>query len=189
MGKQENIDIALFKAVTRAITHSDSLDAMTAYLSQLLVASLGIKGCSVFAVNPETEELEILGSFGLSVRYLNKGPVLSKRSIARTIKGEPVVVSDIEQANTLQYPEEAKKEGIRAIVSLPIKLYDKVIGALRLYHRDIWNLSSRDLDSLLVLTEVIGMAMVYMRLYQALMVVREATGDVHSVWMESKSDR
>jgi transcriptional regulator with GAF, ATPase, and Fis domain len=189
MGKQEHIDIDLFKVVTRAITHSDTLDAMTAYLSQLLVASLGIKGCSVFAVNPETEELEILGSFGLSVRYLNKGPVLSKRSIARTIKGDPVVVTDIEDAKTLQYPEEAKKEGIRAIASLPIKLYDKVIGALRLYHHDVWKLSSRDLDSLLVLTEVIGLAMVYMRLYHALQVVKEAAGDVHMVWLGSKSDR
>jgi transcriptional regulator with GAF, ATPase, and Fis domain len=188
MGMQEHIDIDLFKAVTRAITHSDSLDAMTAYLSQLLVASLGIKGCSVFAVNPETEELEILGSFGLSVRYLNKGPVLSKRSIVRTIKGEPVVISDIERVKTLQYPAEAKREGIRAIVSLPIKLYDRVFGALRLYHHEVWNPSSRDLDSLLVLTEVIGMAMVYMRLYNALRVIKDAAGDVHMVWMEPKSD-
>jgi transcriptional regulator with GAF, ATPase, and Fis domain len=188
MGMEENIDIDLFKIVTRAITHSDSLDAMTAYLSQLLVASLGIKGCSLFAVNPETGELEILGSFGLSVRYLNKGPVLSKRSISRTIKGEPVVVSDIEQSKTLQYPEEARKEGIRSIVSLPIKLYDRVIGALRMYHHDVWKISARDLDSLLVLTEMIGLAMVYMRLYNALQAVKEATGDLHMVWMGSTPD-
>jgi signal transduction protein with GAF and PtsI domain len=185
MGKDENIDIDLFKIVTRAIAHSDSLDSMTAHLSQLLVAALGIKGCSIFAMNPETGELEILGSFGLSMRYLNKGPLLSKKSISRTIKGEPVVVSDIEKAKALQYPEEAKKEGIRAIVSLPIQLYNRVIGALRLYHHDVWNISERDVDSLLVLTEIIGLAMVYMRLYNALRAVKEAAGDLHMVWTES----
>ena len=183
MGMEEKIDIDLFKVVTHAIANSDSLDTMTGHLSQLLVAALGIKGCSMFAMNPETGELERIGSFGLSMRYLNKGPLLSKRSISRTIKGEPVIVSDIEQAKNLQYPEEAEKEGIRAIVSLPIKLYNRVIGTLRLYHHDVWKISSRDVDSLLVLTEIIGLAMVYMRLYNALRGVKEAVGDVHMVWM------
>jgi transcriptional regulator with GAF, ATPase, and Fis domain len=185
MGREDKIDIDVFKVVTRAIAHSDSLEAMTAYLSQLLVAALGIKGCSILALNPETSELEILGSFGLSMRYLNKGPLLSKKSISRTIKGEVVMVSDIEKARALQYPEEAKKEGIQAIASLPIKLYNRVIGALRLYHHDVWKISPQDMDSLLVLTEMIGLAMVYMRLYNALRAVKEAAGDVHMVWMKS----
>ena len=38
MGMDEKIDIDLFKVVTHAIANSDSLDTMTGYLSQLLVA-------------------------------------------------------------------------------------------------------------------------------------------------------
>jgi transcriptional regulator with GAF, ATPase, and Fis domain len=174
MGIEEKIDIDLFKTVTRAIAHSDSLDAMSAYLSQLLVASLGIKGCSVFALNPETGELEIVGSFGLSVRYLHKGPLFSKKSIARTRQGAPVLVADIEKAKTLQYPEAARAEGIRAMVSLPVKLYGEVIGALRLYHHDVWTMSRRDIDSLMVLAEMVGLAMMYTRLRNSLQAVKEA---------------
>jgi signal transduction protein with GAF and PtsI domain len=188
MGREEKIDIDVFKVVSRAIAHSDSLEAMTAYLSQLLVAALGIKGCSIFALNPETGELEIIGTFGLRVSFLNKGPVLSKKSIARTLKGTPVVVSDIEKAKVLQYPEQTRAEGIRAIISLPVVLYGQVIGALRLYHREVWKISDRDLDSLLVLAEMIGLAMSFTRLAQGLHAVREAVGGVHMDWLISRDE-
>jgi transcriptional regulator with GAF, ATPase, and Fis domain len=112
--------------------------------------------------------------------------VLSKKSIARTLKGEPVVVSDIEKAKVLQYPEQTRAEGIRAIISLPVVLYGQVIGALRLYHREVWKISDRDLDSLLVLAEMIGLAMSYTRLSQAMHAVREAAGGVHMVWLTSR---
>jgi len=187
MRPDEKIDIDVFKVVTRAIAHSTSLEAMTAYLSQLLVAALGVKGCSIFALDPGTGELEIIGTFGLKARFLNKGPVLSKKSIARTLKGVPVIVSDVEQSNALQYPDQTRAEGIRAIVSLPVTLYGHVIGALRLYHREVWKLSDRDLDSLLVLAEMIGLAMSYTRLTQGLQAVRETVSDAHLGWLVSKS--
>ena len=72
MGSAEKIDIEVFKAVTRAIAQSDNLEIMTSHLTQLLVGTLDIKGCSIFALNPESEELELLSSFGLSTGYLNK---------------------------------------------------------------------------------------------------------------------
>jgi signal transduction protein with GAF and PtsI domain len=186
MAKEEKIDIDVFKVVTRAIAHSDSLEAMSAYLSQLLVAALGIKGCSIFALNPETGELEIIGTFGLRVGFLNKGPVLSRKSMARTLKGAPVILADIEKAKVLQYPDETRAEGIRAIISLPVVLYGQVIGVLRLYHREVWKISDRDLDSLLVLAEMIGLAMSYTRLAQGMHAVREAAGGVHLVWLTSR---
>lgn len=186
MGREEKIDIEVFKVVSRAIAHSDSIEAMTAYLSQLLVAALGIKGCSIFALNPEIGELEIVGTYGLRLSFLNKGPVLSKKSIARTLKGMPVVASDIEKTKALQYPEQTRAEGIRAIISLPVILYGKVIGALRLYHREVWEISDRDTDSLLVLAEMIGLAMSYTRLAQGMQAVHEAVGDMHTVWLISK---
>lgn len=184
MGTDVKLDIALFKVVTRAIAQSDNLELMTDHLSQLLVAALEIKGCSIFALNHETEELEILGSFGLSVGYVNKGPVLTAKSIVRTVKGEPIVVADISRSDLLQYPKEAETEGVRAIVSLPIKLQNRVIGALRLYHHSVWTLSVSDLDSLMLLAEIIGLALMYTRLKFALSSVKENVDDIHTVWLE-----
>ena len=182
MANAEKIDIEIFKAVTRAIAQSDNLDIMTSHLTQLLVGALEIKGCTIFALNPESDELEVLASFGLSIGYLNKGPVFSKKSISATKKGEPVIIRDINNTNILQYPEEARSEGIGAIVSLPIKFYGKVIGELRIYHHEQWDVSEKDIDSLLLLAENIGLAMMYTRLLNAVKEVKDTVNEVHSIW-------
>ena len=136
--------------------------------------------------NVETDELEPVATFGLSLQYVNKGPVLSEKSISRTIKGEPIVISDASVSDLLQYPKEAKTEGIRAIVSLPIQLYGRVIGALRLYHRDVLEMSRPDIDSLMLLAEIVGLAMTYTRLVNAMRGVKTAVDDVHPVWLGSQ---
>ena len=184
MGTKEKIDIDIFKVVNRAIAQSDSLDIIATHLSQLLVGALEIKGCTIFALNLDTEELEALGSFGLSLNYLNKGPLLSAKSIRDTIRGKPIVINDISKTTMLQYPDNAKKEGIRAIVSVPVVFSGKVIGELRLYHHEEWNISERDVDSLLLLAENIGLAMTYTRLLKAMQAVKDTVNEVHHIWLE-----
>src|SRR4030042_3381374 len=184
MGAKDIIDIEIFKVVNRAISESDDLEIMATHLSQLLTGALEIKGSSIFVLNPETNELEILASFGLSMSYLNKGPLLARKSLARPMQGETIVINNIESAQELQYPEEAKKEGIASVVSIPIRFYAKVIGEMRLYHFRPWDLSQRDLDSLRLLAENIGLAMMYMRLLNALQTIRQTVGDIHSVWLD-----
>ena len=178
MPVEEIIDIDLFKVVFRAMAQSDDLEIMTNHLTQLLVAALKIKGCTIFAVNPETEELEVLASSGLSMKYLNKGPLFTGKSIGATLKGEPVIIRDVNKTNRLQYPDDAKNEGIGAIISVPITFKNKVIGALRLYHREAWEISEKDIDSLLILAQNIGLAMTYTRILNALQTIRSTVVDM-----------
>ncbi len=182
--KNDRIDIDIFKVVTRAIATSDNLMTMSDSLTQLLVGALDIKGCALLAINPENNEMETLASFGLSLEYLNKGPISTGKSIGIAMKGEPVVISDIGSASdTLQYPEEAIKEGIKTIAAIPIMLYDEAIGAIRLYHHDIWNVSERDLDSLMLLGETIGLAMTYTRFLNVLQSIKGSLDDIHPIWL------
>jgi signal transduction protein with GAF and PtsI domain len=181
---QNHIDIDVFKAVNRAIGESDNLDIMATHLSHLLVSILDIHGCTIFVLNPDEEELEILASFGLSADYLNKGPVLFARSLGGRSSSEPIIIRDVSDSGQLQYPEAAKEEGIRGIISLPINFRGRVIGALRLYSAKNWDLSARDLDSLQLLAENIGLAMMYYRLMNALQEVKIVTDGIHSIWFK-----
>ncbi len=183
MSAQEKIDITIFKVVFRAIAHSDNLEIMANHLTQLLVAALGIKGCTIFALNPDSEELEVLASFGMSMGYVHKGPILKDKSMAEASGGKPTVIRDVQNSAHLQYPEDAKKEGIGAIVSIPIIFYGKVVGALRLYHHEVWDISEADIDSLLVLAENIGLAMTYTRVLKALKTIKYTVDDIHGLWM------
>ena len=185
--QNDKIDIDIFKVVTRAISESDSLDIMAAHLTQLLTAALDIKGSSVFVLNPEKDELELLSSFGLSIKYMNKGPLMTAKSIADTFKGEAVIVRDVNNSQHLQYPQDAIDEGIGAIVSLPISFYDRVIGALRLYHKEQWDISEKDIDSLRLLADNIGLAMMYARVLNALRSMKETVDDIHDIWLSPQS--
>ena len=167
MGSDDKMNIDTFKIVTKAIAESDNLETMTDHLCQLLVAALEIKGCTIFFLNLENEELERLASFGLSTRYLSKGPIQADKSIGCTLRGEPVIIRDVTREDRLQYPEAARKEGIGAILSIPIIFLGDVIGVLRLYHHKTWDVSGTDVDSLLVLGEIIGLAMRYTSLLNA----------------------
>jgi len=119
-----------------------------------------------------------MASFGLSTAYLGKGPIRADKSIGCTLRGEPIVIRDTEHSDLLQYPVEARKEGVRAIVSVPIMFNRESIGVLRLYHGEVWDISERDLQSLMVLGENIGLAMMFARLLNAIRLVDDAVREI-----------
>ncbi len=186
MASENRIGIDLFKAVTKSIAHSEDLDVMSNHLVQVLTAALDIKGSAIFVLNSVTEEMETLASFGLSAKYLTKGPLSMPKSINQTFRGSPVVIPDIMKNNVLQYPDEAKKEGIAAIVSLPIIFLEEVVGVLRLYHFKVWKISDPDLDSLRVLADTIGLAMTFARYHNAVHSIAEVIGNTFSVELTPK---
>ena len=187
MASENRINIDIFKSVTKAIAHSEDLDVMSNHLAQLFTTGLDIKGCAMFVLNAVTEELEILASFGLSAKYLTKGPLNMPKSITETFRGNPVIISDISKKNnSLQYPEEARKEGIAAIVSLPIVHLSEVIGVLRLYHYHPWQVSDQDLESLQILAGIVGLAMTYTRFHNAVHAIAEVVGHTFQVELTAK---
>jgi signal transduction protein with GAF and PtsI domain len=173
MNSEERITIDIFKTVTKAIAESNDLDIMSNHLSQLLVAALDIKACAIYVLDLETKELEMLASFGLSPKYVSKGPLLADKSISANLNGKAVIVRDVTKGDSIQYPEAVKNEGIAAIISIPIMVSGGVLGALRLYHKEVWNISDQDLDSLHLLAEIIGLAMTYTSLMRAIYTIND----------------
>lgn len=178
MKNEIKITIDTFKAVTKAIAQSDNLDTMCTRLSELLVAALKIKGCGVWVLDLESKQLELLASFGLSPRYLTKGPLLAKKSLAANLEGKPVIVRDVSNDDNVQYPQQAREEGIASILSIPITFLDELIGALRLYHSKPWDVSDQDVDSLQLLAENVGLAMSYTSLCNALNAINDVIQSV-----------
>lgn len=183
MTDNDRIDVGVLKLLFDAITGSNQLETMANRLTQLVVGTIGIKGAAIFMVNPEYDALELLASSGLSINYINKGPVLVDKSIKLASNREAVVVSDVSKSDRLQYPENAKAEGIESIVSLPITLHGVIVGALRLYDASPWEVSEHDLEYLQVLAQNLGITMMYFRLANALLSVKDTVDTIHSVWL------
>ena len=183
MAKANKINLEIYQLFVQTISTSNLLDEMADKLTQLLVGSLGIKGASLFILNPELEELELLASSGLSIDYVQKGPVLFDRSIKIGSNREPVIIQDTETSDKLQYPEKAKQEGVRAIVSYPIIVRGKIIGSLRLYHSEQWQLTDEDIRFVAMLSQTIGLALLCFRLANVVVDVKETVNDIHPVWL------
>ena len=144
---------------------------------------MGIKGAAVFILDPESEQLELLASAGLSIDYVSKGPILVDKSIKIGPNRDPVIIQDTQASDKIQYPEKAKAEGIRSIVSYPITMRHKIIGSLRLYHSEQWAISQDDLHFVETLAQTTGLALMYFRVANAVVNVQETVGDIHPVWL------
>ena len=79
MAEQHKINIPVYQLLVETISKSNNIEVMANKLGNLLVAALEIKGAAIFVLNPELEALELLASTGLSIDYVNKGPILVDR--------------------------------------------------------------------------------------------------------------
>ena len=82
---------------------------------------MGVKGVAIRLLDERTNQLELVSFCGLSNTYIKKGHVDADISLARALKGEPHLVLDVASDPSVQYPEEAKKEGIVSMLSLPLR--------------------------------------------------------------------
>ncbi|MCP3874549.1 MAG: GAF domain-containing protein [Desulfobacteraceae bacterium] len=183
MQQNYKMDLERYKLIIDTIFDATNSTILGSQLTHLLVTVMGVKGASVFVVNPVKEELEILATEGLSLEYINKGPILVDKSIKLSSNLKPVIISDTENSDQLQYPEKAKNEGVRSIVSIPVKLRGEIVGALRVYHSESWIVSDQELSYLELITRHIGMALRYFRLASAIQSTRDTMEEIHTIWL------
>ncbi|SPD71875.1 putative GAF sensor protein [uncultured Desulfobacterium sp.] len=152
--------------ITKAISHSRDPEEVMLMTVENIKNALDVKACALFLINRKTNELEVAASHGLSDRYLNKGPLSFLRSITQTIKDGPIAIYDVTDDPRIQYPDEAKKEGIASILSVPIVIHDKHIGILRVYTSEPWEFTMEDVIFVQALAQLAGIAIEMTKLYQ-----------------------
>ena len=179
----DKIDLEKYKIILETGFDAAAAGIMGTQVTQLLATLMEVKGATIFVVNPKTEELEILSTQGLSLNYVNKGPILVDKSIRLASNREPMIIEETKQSKVLQYPEKAEAEGIRSIVSFPVNLGGKIIGALRIYHSEPWHVSEQEKIYLSLLARSIGMALKIFRLSSAVQCTRELFNEIHPVWL------
>jgi GAF domain-containing protein len=139
------------------------LHAMTADLAKSLV---GVKGASIRLLDETKETLELVAAFGLSKKYLQKGPVSAKKSIAQAMKnGNPVIILDAATDRRVQYRAMNKEEGIVTILAVPIKTKERVIGVLRLYSKAVRHFTAEEIKLVTALAYLGGLAIQNASLY------------------------
>ena len=155
-----------YRDATKAISSSLNLNEVLDLIVKSVVNLLKVKGCGVNLLDDTRKKLETRVAFGLSDKYLAKGPLDADKSVTESIEGKTVFIEDIAKDHRVQYPEEAKKEGIVSILSIPLKAKEKVIGVLRVYTGELRRFNDREMEMVNKLAEQAGIAVVNAKLYK-----------------------
>ncbi|MFW5901974.1 MAG: GAF domain-containing protein [Thermodesulfobacteriota bacterium] len=166
--KKQVVNYETLLKITNSISHSRDPEEVVLLTAESVTHALDVKGCTVFLINKNSNELEIAASFGLSREYLDKGPVSALHSIAESLKEGPVAISDVSDDPRIQYPEAAEKEGIASILSVPMITGGRIIGALRVYTADPAEFEMEDVNFVQAVANMTGMAIDMARLYKGL---------------------
>ncbi len=154
-----------FKDVCKKINSSLDIDVVLKAITESAVNILNIRGCTIFLLDNQRKKLLVSSSWGLSEEYIRKGPVDSEKSIVDTLSGKWVQISDVENDARIQYREEARKEGIAAILSVPMSVKDTIIGVLRLYASEPRDYTDTEKEFISGLAEIGSLGIENVRIY------------------------
>ena len=183
---QLRTNTGLFLNLAANIAGSLDIKAILQTLTEEVAKALGLKAASIRLLNDEKTVLQLVASYGLSDKYLKKGPISAEKSIAEALNGKPVAVNDAFTDKGVQYKDEKKEEGIVSILCVPIKAKeDDVIGVLRLYSGTKRTFTEEEIGLVTALAYQGGLAIqnasLYLMLQADLKDMKEATW-THKCW-------
>lgn len=120
------------QAVASTLELSEVLDR----LMRETVEVMGASGASIGLLDRTGTQIEPASSYGLSERYLAKGPVYLLPSYIQSevmTSGEPTFIDTDDDRDRLQYPDVAKAEGINTILYVRLPGKTRPLGLMRAY--------------------------------------------------------
>ncbi len=154
--------------VSRSISSTLSLNEVLSGIVENAAKVFGFKAASIRLLDVERRYLNVRATYGLSEAYLKKGPVEVEKSLIdrECLEGRPVIISDVSKDGRLQYPEEIIKEGIKAILSVPLSIRGTVIGVLRVYVPNPYSFTPMEIDFISALASSGAIAIENARLFE-----------------------
>jgi signal transduction protein with GAF and PtsI domain len=125
-----------------ALSHVSQIAASDTYLEELLqlivsmvCETMPARVASIMLVDQKKNELVLKAAKCSSDEYWQRPNLkIGKSLISRVVReGKPLMVRDVTREADYLYPELAKKEGVRSLISLPMTARGRVIGVVNVY--------------------------------------------------------
>ena len=173
------VDYKALYEIARAISSPLEVANVLQAIVESVTRAIGAKGCALLLLTPEKDQLVHGADYGLSQEYVQKGPVRLTRIMTEVLEGKNVFVLDISTDPRVEYRQEAIKEGIASMLSVPMVLGKETIGVLRVYTSEPRMYSYEDMDFLRAVANLGAVALDRARTHEAVakaneLLVREA---------------
>jgi len=155
-------------AIAKELTSSLAPEEVLNSIVENTAKAIGAKGCALMLLAPDKKHLIHTITYGLSESYLRKGAVRSDAVISEVLRGNPVAIQDAAQDPRVQYKEQAIREGIASMLSVPLMPKGEVIGVMRIYTSEQRQFSLEDIEVLGSVANLGAIALGKARMHEAL---------------------
>jgi len=152
--------------VASSINSALEPDKVLDSIAENVVRTMNVKGCSLILLSSDKKTLMHTATYGLSDKYVHKGPLSADKSITMALKGESVAVLDATRDDRVQYIKEKIEEGIISILSVPMKLRGEIIGVVRVYSSEKREFNENDTYFVQAVANLGAIALENARLYE-----------------------
>jgi signal transduction protein with GAF and PtsI domain len=167
MAFHERMYLRSFIEISKTLGSTLAVNEVLDLIVRQTTDAMSLKGATIRLVDPKTNTAELMASVGLSDKYLNKGPVDLDKSITDALSGRPVAIYDVATDPRMQYPNEAKEEGIASLVAIPMVYKGTVIGVMRLVTSEIREFTLDEVDFACAVAELGAQAISNARMYES----------------------
>jgi GAF domain-containing protein len=129
--KRKKQNSELLFSITEKLNSSLDIRKILNIMSAEIADAFNAKGITIRLMDEKEKELKLVASYGLSEKYLNKGPV-STRQLEKSLRNQWEIINDVPPGD-IDYFDEKSEEDIATILSLPITVKEEVIGIMRVY--------------------------------------------------------
>lgn len=154
--------------IAKEVNSSLSVDHVLKAVMESVTKALGVKGCSVMLLTPDRTQLIHTAVYGLSNGYIKKGPVTTDVVISTALQGQPVQITDVTRDIRLRYRDQAIKEGVLSILTIPIQLSGETIGVVAVYSAVQREFSTDDIEFLKAVANMGAIALDKARAHEGL---------------------
>jgi two-component system NtrC family sensor kinase len=157
----------IFRDISTSVHSSTDVKKVLDLVVKKSTEAINAKGALLRILNLKTNQLELSAAYGLSEGYLSKGHVSSQKVISDLCRqNKAIIIEDILTDPRVQYPKEAKKEGIRMMLDVPLFLGSHVVGIIRIFLDQTRKFTEEELNFLVSIAEQCACAIEKARLIE-----------------------
>src|ERR1051326_2288724 len=176
--EQLRLKAGLFQSlasVSQTINSTLNLDDALKVITHEASALMRAKMCSLKLLDESRQFLDLRASHGASETYLSQPRLSVEESLLGIVvrRKKPIQVQNVQLSSRYQSVEIARKEGLVALLSVPLLFAGEVIGALSVYTGQPYSFSNEEIRILSALAELSAIAIEKARLYERVVDVEE----------------
>jgi signal transduction histidine kinase len=162
-------------SVSQTINSTLSLDDALNVITREACVLMRARMCSLVLLDETRQWLDLRSSYGAGEAYLRKPRVSVEEGLLGVVirRKKPLQVANVQTSTRYQNVEVAQREGLVALLSVPLLFTGQAIGTLNVYTGQPYSFSNEEIRILSALAELSAIAIEKARLYERLVDVED----------------